>query len=76
MAINKKTLLEQAKILTDARVTNVRYSEEEIELALAWVSGEVTLTQVARVMSPTGKASGGYAFLACALRQWMNEVKK
>lgn len=56
------SLLEQAKAIV--RPPQVQVSEDERELALAWLRDEVTLTQAAKAMN----ASGGsvlYRFAVC-----------
>jgi len=45
-----------------------KYSEEEIELALAWLNDQVTMSQVAVALKMKNKG-GVYSFLAQALRQ-------
>lgn len=61
------------KALKDkVRKNAVRISEDDIELILAWVNEEVTLTQVANAkkMSGTGNV---YCYLASGLKQIVRE---
>ena len=52
-----------------------RYSEEEMDLAVAWAEGRVRLSQVASVLSMPNTATA-YNFLAMALREaWMRRQK-
>jgi hypothetical protein len=69
---NGKTLLQQA-LSAGPDMSGTTSSAEEIELALAWVNGQVSFTQVAKVVLPKGKKTMGngsavYHFLARALR--------
>lgn len=59
-----RTLLEQAKLLADNR--KAKHSIEEIDLALAWLKGDITTGQASRVLSQTGRTSGGNALYAVA----------
>lgn len=65
----KLTLLEQAKLHTNkiGRKTK-EYSLEEEELCMAWLVGEVTLTQVSQAMK-LATAQQAYNFLALCARQ-------
>lgn len=67
------TLLERAKA-RQMKVAGSRHpmSNEEVELALAWLRGEVTITQVSAALYPDAKAktaggTTGYR-VACVLR--------
>jgi hypothetical protein len=60
----------QVKPLRDSR--NI-YSDDEIELALAWVEGEVTISQVSVALEQ--KPGNSYSFLALALRQFILRTK-
>ena len=65
------TLTEKAKALRRRSAVKEPYAEEEIDLCLAWVRGEVSGTQIGRVMGY--KTTGGpvYAFLVPRLRQYI-----
>lgn len=69
------SLVHQAKAINiDLRKRTKVYTSQEIDLCLAWVADEVTLTQVTRVMQ--FKAVGqSYLFLAMGLRQYLSETK-
>jgi len=60
-----KTLLEKAKE-TKSASRNIKHSDEEIELALAWARSEITNSQVSNAMNLTGV--NVYTFLASRLR--------
>ena len=65
------TLTEKAKALRRRGAVTERYAEEEIDLCLAWVRGEVSGTQIGRVMGYKTTGSPVYAFLAPRLRQYI-----
>ena len=63
-----ETLLQKAKKSSNTE----KYSDEEIELAIAWAKGEIRLVQVCEVIEkPT---NGGYIFLAQRLKQAYNKI--
>ena len=62
-----KSLLEMAMAHEHKRRTSKAISEGERELALAWVRGTITISQVAAAMGC--KSGGVYPFLASALRE-------
>jgi len=68
------SLLQQAKQVTKKQKTTHFFSKEEIELALGWAKGEVTLNQVHRVIG-TKQISQVYHFVARALRQHFSNKK-
>lgn len=64
-----KTLLQKA-LETPARSINSNHvSEEQIELALAWMADEVTLTQVSLASGLKGGSGATYHRLAMCLRE-------
>ena len=68
-----KTLLEKAKSIQSNRKGRIQITEEHEDLAMAWVKGQIGLSQVARAIDrlrPNGLADSAstYAFLAIALR--------
>lgn len=66
---NKKSLLEKAKATELHNSGNRRgFTEEELELALAWLNGELRLRQVASVLSKSN-SNNVYMFLALAARE-------
>lgn len=67
------TLLEAARASVKKREAK-EYTDEQIELALAWVAGEVTISQMARVLGYSQPAAV-YPFLALALRQYLSSDK-
>ena len=76
MSNTKQSLLEKAKEVKRKYTKAADITPEGIELALAWVMGDVTLTQVVGVM-PNKSSSSAYIFLACALREHIkNNAKK
>lgn len=69
-ASETKTLLERA--MESPRGRRVKATDQEIELALGWFTGELTLIQVSRQVYPDSKhhnRSGTYAWLASRLRE-------
>jgi len=71
------TLLRQA-LAVKRRPTGhgKRFSDEEVQLALGWLRGELTQSQVSSVV-PYGTGSGIYLFLARAIRQhFQTQAKK
>lgn len=76
----KPTLLEQAMSLP-VRNTNQRVNPEEIEIALAWLEGMLSVTQIAKVMKiPSGSVQSRMSKLLRdayqAGRLVIKEVKK
>jgi len=67
------TLLEKAKGLKTKRLSKV--SDEEIELALAWVNDEVSFTQVMAVVQKKS-GSAAYGKLAIALKAYLQNKNK
>lgn len=62
-----RSLVDKAKAL-DHRKLKIETTPEERELALAWMRGEVTLTQATRVLRPNGPHNGSsalYRFAVC-----------
>ncbi len=73
----KPTLLEQAKAAKQPSKLNSReFTIEEEELCMAWLNGEITLTQVQSAMQ-LKSAAQPYVFLArCARQMFMKSRKK
>ena len=67
---NKLSLVEKAKSSIDPRIGSRIYSEEEIELVLAWATGEITISQLSRAAN-LRSVPAAYPFIANALRQWI-----
>ena len=61
------TLTEQAMAVTSKRRNGKVVEQEQVDLALAWVRGTVSITQIAGVLGV--KSGSVYPFLARALRQ-------
>ncbi len=59
------TLLERARAIT--RQQNSPVQPEEIDLALGWLSGQIGLTQVSKVLYPNDKNPGGKALYRMAV---------
>jgi len=60
------TLLEKARTVRVGK----RFSEEELELAIAWLNGQVSLTSVQMaVYGKTSTPHSAYIFLSRAIRQ-------
>lgn len=66
------TLLERAKKVRIGRSKTKVFTAEEIELAIAWLRGEVTLMQVARALKINAN-NDAYIPLARAIRQALEE---
>lgn len=62
------TLLEEALKIKDKRVETV-ITEEHMELAVAYVKGEINLTQVSRSMGDSKRHSQAYIVITRALRE-------
>lgn len=67
-----KSLLDKAKSLARIK-TSSHYTEEDIELALAWVNDEIGIKQISAVKGINNVSV--YVFLARALKQWLNEKR-
>ncbi len=68
------TLLEQARQLKATGLSSDYSVDEQIDLAIAWAKGEVSFTQVSKVIkkqTENGRvnSNGTYTFLALGLRQ-------
>lgn len=68
------SLLEKAKEVRTKK--SVPATEEEIELALAWVREEVTLYQIAQAYGKTSGTGNVYIRLAIALREYVKRNLK
>ncbi len=65
----KNSLLEKAKEPIENRGRKAReYTNEEEELCMAWLNGEISLSQVARAMD-IGVVQNAYTFIALCSRQ-------
>jgi hypothetical protein len=60
------TLLEKAKSIPVSR-TQQSISDDEIDLAIAWVKGEITFSQIAKALDYAG-GNQPYAFVANSIR--------
>lgn len=67
------TLIRKAQNVLLYRATRRKYSEEEIDLAIAWMKNEVPHKGIEVVMKIAG--SNVYNFLAIALKQAYQEKK-
>ena len=68
-----KTLLEKALQTNVVRNGRHQYSKEELEVIEAWLSGEVTLTQIMKTLD---KSSGYvYVWIALGARQYFQGMK-
>lgn len=68
------SLLSKAKALK-GHIHNRRllpYTKEEMELALAWATNEISGARVKKILGNKSQ-SHLYVFLACALRQWISQ---
>lgn len=71
----EKTLLEKAKDFAMEVKHNRQATDEEVELAIAWAKGDVTLTQVAIAVENrvTGNFNRAYLILARGLARYLKE---
>lgn len=71
----KQSLLELAMSKQLPKKRNRAYTDEQVELALAWANDEITITQVAHAIDTTvGTAT--YTFLALCLKYIISTTKK
>lgn len=70
----KLTLLEQAKESSKVGRKGREYNLEEEELCMAWLSGDVTLTQVTKAMR-FSTVQHAYTFLALCSRQLFGKAR-
>ena len=54
------TLLEKAKKLNFKKPTQKTFSDEEVELAIAWIKGEVTTSQATKALESDNKVNYPY----------------
>jgi hypothetical protein len=66
------SLLEKAKLVKSSKKN---YTEQEIELALAWVDGSISLTQIVKVFQ-LKSVTAGYIFIANCLKYYIKNSKK
>ncbi len=71
--MKKQSLLQKAKKIKGRVQT--RITEEDIELALAWVNDTISYGQVAKVYGYSGPSAAGYCKLAQALKYHMNKKR-
>lgn len=71
----KKTILEKAKAQKSKRQSNFTPTPEMEETALAWVRGEVNLTQIARALGLNNTGYRTYSILALSLKHYLNKSK-
>ena len=69
------SLVDEAKKLKSNKRKNTNKTVEEIELALAWLKGEVNLMQIARVTNKSQNGSYSYCFLVNALGEAFKKNK-
>lgn len=64
------SLLDKALQSGAHKRSGIDYTQEHMELALAWIKGEIGMTQVAKALELAKDNRGGiYNFLAIALRE-------
>lgn len=64
-----ETLLEKAKKTKSRFHNRSGYSKEEIDVALAWALGEISITQVSSILPKNKSITTAYTFLAKCLKQ-------
>lgn len=62
------SLLDEVKAVAVTRARNPKTTEEDIEVALAWIQGEVGFMQITKAKK-IKSMSGIYVYLAIALRE-------
>ncbi|MDE2233428.1 MAG: hypothetical protein KGJ90_04955 [Patescibacteria group bacterium] len=68
-----KTLLEKAK---SEDIKGIRHiGKEELDISLAWIRGEITLSQVERAVFGKSGGVGGYVILARSLKEAYKQKK-
>ena len=72
--MKKESLLEKAKKIERKNPMADNINAEHIELALAWARGEVSLSQIQKVLA-MNVPSTIYSFLAFALRKHIQNKK-
>lgn len=73
--MKEKTLLEKAKGVKGNR-TPQKITDEHIELALAWVNGEVPYSAVNIALGKPKVGSHAYTFLALTLKAHLLKTKQ
>lgn len=68
-----KTLLEQAKEVRHQSNQKRLYNEEEMDLYLGWVQGEVSTTQIIRTIFPDRNIRKGGGSVLYAIAGFMRE---
>lgn len=71
----KKSLLEQAKEVGRTSKIKAVYTDEHVDLALAWAKGDVSLSQVGAVLKITG-TNAVYCMLALCLQRHIQSQSK
>jgi hypothetical protein len=66
--VGMTTLLEKARFIRTPRRTRMELTEEDLELALAWVTGETTLMQATRAWG-YNSTNATYGRLVVCLRE-------
>ena len=72
--MKKESLLEKAKKVGRKNNTTQDITDEHVELALAWARGEVSYSQIKKVLGLT-VPSTIYSFLAFSLRKHIENEK-
>lgn len=72
--MKQKTLLEKAMDLKTFHTKISNITEEDIELALAWVNGKVSFSQIQKVKN-FPSATSSYIFLSSTLKKYILEKK-
>jgi len=75
MKKRKETLLEKAKKLEIRKLKKIEVTEEHLELGLAWMKGEITLSQMNRVLGENKRSGNGLYAVAVWLREAYKQGK-
>jgi len=64
--MDKETLLQIAKRINIRKIKFKNYTEEDLDLVLAWLNNEITATQIAGALNKT-IASGNYLYYCASV---------
>lgn len=70
--VMKKTILQKAKEYKAQKRDNFVPTKEMEEVALAWVKGDITLTQIAKALGLNNTGYRTYSILALTLKNYLN----
>lgn len=74
MAKSDKSLIEKAKDVPIRKFKDFKFTGEELELVQAWLDGEVSLSQMSRVLNKSFNQV--YTFIATGCRELYGKNRK